>query len=237
MSKKVLFLIPPSSMDNEQMRYYSRLYPEVDFEFSNPYDPIPQVQQKLNEGIEIVAGRGNTAEAIRKRFPNVHVVQIQVTGYDVIRTLGQTDLSGATVAVITNNVDVSGLSIFEDLYSIRIISYLKIPFTKLENAIRDAVLRGAQYILGGALTCRMANEMGSPAKALPLVLGPESMSYAIHDIKQVQEAVEVEATRQGFLSRLLDSIDEGVISVDSKGKITLVNANAARMLQTPANLA
>ena len=134
--------------------------------------------------------------------------------------------------VITNNVDYRDWSIFEDLYSIRIISYLKIPFTKLENAIRDAVLRGAQYILGGALTCRMANEMGSPAKALPLVLGPESMSYAIHDIKQVQEAVEVEATRQGFLSRLLDSIDEGVISVDSKGKITLVNANAARMLQT-----
>ena len=60
MSKKVLFLIPPSSMDRTDA-HYSRLYPEVDFEFSNPYDPIPQVQQKLNEGIEIVAGSGNTA--------------------------------------------------------------------------------------------------------------------------------------------------------------------------------
>lgn len=237
MSKKVLFLIPRDSMDNEQRKYYSRLYPEVSFEFSDPYDPIPLVQQKINEGIEIVAGRGTTAEVIRERFPNIHVVKIQATGYDVIRSLGQTDLKGATVAVITSNVDISGLSVFEQLYSIRIIGYLKIPFAKLENTIRDAVLRGAQYILGGALTCRMANELQSPAKAILLALGPESMSAAIHDIKQVQEAIEIEAGRQGFLNRLLDSIDEGVISVDSNGKITLVNANAARLLRTSPNLA
>ncbi|NLO24946.1 MAG: sigma 54-interacting transcriptional regulator [Clostridiales bacterium] len=224
-------------MDNEQRKYYSRLYPEVSFEFSDPYDPIPLVQQKINEGIEIVAGRGTTAEVIRERFPNIHVVKIQATGYDVIRSLGQTDLKGATVAVITSNVDISGLSVFEQLYSIRIIGYLKIPFAKLENTIRDAVLRGAQYILGGALTCRMANELQSPAKAILLALGPESMSAAIHDIKQVQEAIEIEAGRQGFLNRLLDSIDEGVISVDSNGKITLVNANAARLLRTSPNLA
>ncbi len=237
MAKKVLFLIPRDSMDEEQRRYYNRVYPEIDFEFSDPYDPVTLVERKLKDGIEIVAGRGNTAASIRQNFPNLHVVQIQVTGYDVIRSLEQTDLSGATVAVITNNVDISGLSIFEQLYSIRIIGYLMVPFTKLENTIRDAVLRGAQYILGGALTCRMANELGIPAKAIPLVVGPESMSYAIHDIKQVQDAVEVEAARQGFLNRLLDSIGEGVISVDLKGKITLVNTNAARMLQVPPHFA
>lgn len=237
MNKKVLFLVPPSSVDNEQLGYYGKIYPEIDFEFSNPYDPLPLVQQKLNEGVEIVVGRGNTAETIRREFPKVHVVQIQVTGYDVIRTLEQIDLTGATVAVITNNVDISGLSIFEQLYSARIISYLRIPSDKIKNAIRDAALRGAHYILGGALTCRMANELGSPAKAIPLMLGPESMSYVIHDIKQVQEAIKLEAERQGFLNQLLDNIDEGIIYVDLKGKITLVNANASRMLEIPPRLA
>lgn len=237
MSKEILFLIPRNSMDEEQRNYYSRLYPEVMFEFSDPYDPIPLVRQKLQEGIEIVAGRGNTAETIRRSFPKIHVVEIQVTGYDVIRSLGQIDLAGATVAIITNNVNISGLTIFEQLYSFRIIGYLKVPFNKLENAIRNAVLQGAQYILGGALTCRMANEMGIPARAIPLSIGPECMSNAIHDIKQVQEAIEVEEERQGFLNRLLDSIDEGVISVDLTNKITLVNSNAARTLQISPHLA
>jgi transcriptional regulator with PAS, ATPase and Fis domain len=237
MSNKVLFLVPPDTMDNEQVQNYSSLYPEVDFEFSNAYDPISQVQQKLAEGVEIVAARGYTAENIRQRFPKVHVVKIQVTGYDIIRSLGQANLSGATVAVITNKVDLSGLSIFEDLYSIRIIGYLQIPLIKLEDAIRDAVLRGAHYILSGVFARRVANEMGCPAKAIPLVLGPESVSAAIHEIKQIQEAIEIEAERQEFLSQLLDSIDEGIISVDSKERITLVNANAARMLQTPVNMA
>lgn len=236
-AKKVLFLVPQASMDKEELKYYSRLYQDVDFVFSDPFDATSLVQQKINEGTEIIAGRGNTAESIRKKFPDVHVVQIQVTGYDVIRTLKQADLTGATVAVITNNVDVSGLSIFEKLYSIRIIGYLRVPFAKLENTIRDAVLRGAQYILGGALTCRMTNELGISAKAIPLVLGPESMINAIHDIKQVQKAIEIENTRQDFLNRLLDSVDEGIISVGPEEKIMLANANAARMLEIPAHLA
>lgn len=237
MAKKTLFLIPRNSMDEEQRNYYSRLYPEVMFELSDSYDPIPLVRQKLQEGIEIVAGRGNTAETIRRSFPKIHVVEIQVTGYDVIRSLEKIDLAGATVAIITNNVDISGLSIFEQLYSFRIIGYLKVPFNKMENTIRNAVLQGAQYIIGGALTCRMVNEMGVPARAIPLSIGPECMSNAIHDIRQVQEAIEVEEERQGFLNRLLDSINEGVISVDLTNRITLVNSNAARTLQISPHLA
>lgn len=230
MSKNILFLIPRESMSEEQLKYYNTIYPEVLFEFSDPFDPIPLVRQKVNEGFEIMAGRGTTAAAIRRNFPNIHVVQIQVTGYDIIRSLGQIDISNETVAVITSNVEILGLSIFEKLYNIRILDYLMVPISKLESVIRDAVLRGAKYILGGALPCKTANEMGIPAKAIPLALGPESISYAIHDIKQVQEAIKVEDARQGFLNRLLDSIDNGVISVDLTGKITLVNSNAARIL-------
>lgn len=230
MSKKILFLIPRESMSEEQLKYYGTLYSDVLFEFSDPFDPIPLVRQKVNEGFEIIAGRGNTAAAIRRNFPKIHVVQIQVTGYDIIRSLGQIDISNETVAVITSNVEILGLSIFEKLYNTRIIDYLMVPLNKLESVIRDAVLRGAKYILGGALPCKTANEMGIPAKAIPLALGPESISYAIHDVKQVQEAIKVEDARQGFLNRLLDSIDNGVISVDLTGNITLVNSNAARIL-------
>lgn len=237
MQKKLLFLVPRDSMDEEQRKYYSKLYTDVLFEFSDPYDPIPQVRQKVKEGIEIVGGRGNAAVAIRQEFSNLHVVQIQVTGYDVIRSLRRIDPTGATVAVITSNVDVSGLKIFEQLYSIHIIGYLMVPFSKLENTIRDAVINGAKYILGGALICRMAKDMNIPAQVIPLALGPESMVNAIHELKQVQKAIELENARQGFLNRLLDSIKEGVISTDLTGKITMVNANASRILQMSPRMA
>lgn len=231
MSKSVLFLVPRDTINEEQRRYYSTIYPEIVFEFSDPYDPVALVRKRVNEGFEIVAGRGNTAATIQKNFPSLHVVHIQVTAYDVIRSLEQINLTGTTVAVITNNVTVSGLSIFKQLYSIDIISYLKIPFNKMESTINDAIQRGAKFVLGGALTCKMVNELRAPVQAIPLALGPESIGYAIHDIQQVQKAIEIENARQGFINCLLDSIDAGVISVDQNDNITLANSNAAKILQ------
>ncbi|MBP7508735.1 MAG: sigma 54-interacting transcriptional regulator [Prolixibacteraceae bacterium] len=231
MTPKILFLVPKDSMDDKQLKYYRTVYPDVLFEFSDPYDPIPLVEEKLSEGPLIVAGRGNSATVIRKKFPNIHVVQIKITGYDIIRSLDKYNIAGTTIAVITNNLEISGLNIFEKLYSIRIISFLMVPFVNLENVIRDAMHQGADYILGGAITCKIANEMKISAKAIPLVLGNETLISTIHEIRQVQEAIKVENSRQNFISQLFDSIDNGIISVDHNGSIMLVNSIASRMLQ------
>ena len=106
-----------------------------------------------------------------------------------------------------------------------------VPFVNLENVIRDAMHQGADYILGGAITCKIANEMKISAKAIPLVLGNETLISTIHEIRQVQEAIKVENSRQNFISQLFDSIDNGIISVDHNGSIMLVNSIASRMLQ------
>ena len=61
MPKKILFLIPNDSMTDDQRQYYQTLYPEVEFASADPYDPMKIAREKLREGIEIIAGRGNTA--------------------------------------------------------------------------------------------------------------------------------------------------------------------------------
>ena len=45
MTPKILFLVPKDSMDDKQLKYYRTVYPDVLFEFSDPYDPIPLVEE------------------------------------------------------------------------------------------------------------------------------------------------------------------------------------------------
>ncbi|MEG1773486.1 MAG: sigma 54-interacting transcriptional regulator, partial [Oscillospiraceae bacterium] len=228
MQKKILFLIPRDSMSDSERSYYKSLYPEVEFASADPYNPMQIAKEKLREGVEIIAGRGNTAVAIRHGMPDIHVVEIPITGYDIIHSLGHTDFKGKTIAVITNNADIIGINLFEQLYGVRILSYMMVPFGQLSETIRDAVAHGAEYVVGGAITCKAARELGVPARMI--CLGRESMARAIHEIRQVQEAIEIEAQRQGFINRLIDNIAEGVISLDLENRITLVNANAERAL-------
>lgn len=235
MTKRVLFLIPRDSMSDAQRNYYRSLYPEVEFASADPYNPMKIAREKLREGIEIIAGRGNTAVVIRREMPDIHVVEIPITGYDIIHSLGHTDFKGKTIAVITNNAEIIGLELFEQLYQVKILSYILVPFSELDRTIRDARARGAAYIIGGAVTCKAARELGAPARMI--FLGPESMAQAVHEIRQVQGAIEVEAQRLGFIDRLIDNIAEGVLSVDLKERITFVNANAARMMGIKQNQA
>ena len=228
MPKKILFLIPNDSMTDDQRQYYQTLYPEVEFASADPYDPMKIAREKLREGIEIIAGRGNTAVTIRNGMPDIHVVEIPITGYDIIRSLGHTNFSGKTIAVITNNADIIGLEMFEKLYQIRIFGYMRIPFSRLRETILEAVSRGTEYVVGGAITCKAARELGVPTRMV--TLGPESMSRAMHEIRQIQEAIEIEAQRLGFIEQLINNITEGVISVDPDETVLTLNPNAGRML-------
>lgn len=226
--KKVLFLIPKESMNDEERDYYTKLDPEIEFAFSDTDKIVETAKEKIRRGAEIVAGRGNTAFVIRQAIPSAQVIEIPITAYDIVRSLRQAKMRGKTVAVVTNHANIIGLDLFEEAFGVRFLRYLFTPFERLPEKIAEAVSLGAQIVLGGAITCKAAQRVGVPS--LTIQLGPESMQRALGEIRQMREAIEIEAARQGFLNRLIDNMDEGVLSVGPDGCVLLSNAAAERIL-------
>ena len=228
MAKTVLFIVPNGAMPVKQRDQYATLYPHMDFASVEPMRPLDKVRKMLRETTEIVVGRGNTAIAVQQAYPNMHVVKIPITAYDVIRAINPATCSGKTLAVITIHADIIGLEIFADTFNIRILNYLLTPASQMHETICDAMAKGADIIIGGSITRNAAKNMGISVITFPL--GPESIQQVLNEVQQIQAALEMEATRQSFVNKLMDNIPEGVVAVDTEGRLTTVNAAAKRLL-------
>lgn len=228
MAKSVLCLLPSESMTEEERYYYVEMYPHIDFETVDAFRPLDIIPQKLQSGIEIIIGRGRTAANIRKAFPNVHVVEIPITAYDVIRSINTADYHGKTIAVITNKANIIGIDLIAQLYPMRILNYLLTPLKDTRKVILDAFSKGADLVMGGSITRVIARSLDLPN--VTFLLGPESMQQVLNEVSQVQSTIEIEVGRQGFINNLMDNLMEGVVAVDDKKRITTINAVGKRIL-------
>ncbi len=228
MKHDTLFFMPAASVSQEDRQYYTKRYPDIRFATLNPVHPMHEIREGLRENISIAVGRGNTIVQIKKTYPHLHTVEIPITAYDVIRSIDAAECRGRTIAVITNNAGVIGLDMFAPLLGINLITYLFTPMEKLPETIRKAVASGADIVMGGAITCKVAGELHVPSRIFQL--GPESMQQAIGEIARLRASINLEVARQGFIARLMDNIAEGVVAVDLEGRVTSVNSVAERML-------
>lgn len=178
----------------------------------------------MTSDIKIIAARANSAKIIKQLLPHINVIEIPITGYDVIRSFNAAKYYGKSIAIITTVGDISGIDIFEKAFKIKILSYLATPLDKLESVILDAISKGAEVILGGAITCKAVNKLGFQSSTLQL--GPESVYRTLKEIDNIKASLEIEASRQGIMNKLMDNIVEGVIVLDRKKNIVSLNSIA-----------
>lgn len=222
--EKILFLVPLNSISKKDLNNYSEIYPDVKFAFSNTDSLKTVLKEKMTSNIEIIAARANSAKIIKELLPHTKVIEIPISGYDVIRSFNAAKFHGKTIAIITTVSDIYGLNTFEKAFNIKILNYLSTPLDKIETIIIDAISKGAEVILGGALTCRAVEKLGFQSTTIQL--GPESVHRTLKEIKNINESLEIEASRQGFINKLMDNIVEGVILLDQDQNVILVNSIA-----------
>lgn len=230
---KILFLVPKQSISNEQIKYYKKIYSYIDFFSTDPYNPMLITDTVSLSNYKIIVARGNTASVLKDKFPHIHVIKIPVTPYDIIRSFSTfNNITGKTIALITNNAEIMGLNIFEQLYGVRILNYQLTPFKDFKYTINNAILNNAEYILGGAITCTAAKEMNVNYKMLKLA--PESMDRIIHEIGQVISVIDLENKHTQFINNLLNTIDKILISTDINNNINLISNEAEHIFNIKA---
>ena len=56
---------------------------------------VEKARELINGGTEIIISRGGTAKAIKETFPDIIVVELPITGFDILRTVHRPAAWGA----------------------------------------------------------------------------------------------------------------------------------------------
>jgi len=189
------------------------------------------------QGVEVLISRGGTAIAIRKKVTNLPIVEVQVSGYDLIRVLHQAQQE-------TNRIAVVGFSPFtygiEDLGNIMGLN-LKVLTLKeewhdqphcIEKKLIEIKEQNYPWVVGDNISVKIAKQLGM--NALLIRSGKETLAQAILEAERVAQIRKQEIEKTKHIESIINFAYDGIIGVDQSGIIDTFNPRAEEIFEKKA---
>ncbi len=214
---------------------------EVKKEQSLPFDVVvgnleEGVRQALEaekKGAQVIISRGGTASLIQQHV-KVTVMEIPVTGYDILRVIYPLSGQNRTVAILGYQNVVLGCRTAAKILGIpireEIILGLNGPVTdwkdvraQVERMIRED---GVNTIIGDINVQTKLDFPGIDMRVI--VSGRESIIPAVEEAARIVKVREEEQKAAQRLQAILNFVHDGIIATDEHGNITVMNPAAKK---------
>ena len=181
----------------------------------------------IYQGSEVIISRGGTAALLRSKL-SIPIVEIKVTGYDVMRALHPYIGTNRKIAIVGYQNVVHGCRIFGELFGLS-IRELIIPSEEIDKdweAAQQEVRRlvaenDIDVVIGDSL---VKGRLKVDNIEIQMVeSGKEAIIQAIEEARHIVQVREDERRAYERLRTIIHSVHDGVVATDEKGCITAVN--------------
>jgi len=182
--------------------------------------------------IDVVISRGGTAIAIKRKIIELPVVEVQVSGFDLIRVLHQVRQETNRVAVVGFYPFTYGIKGLEDIMNIDIEiltlneNWYEHPLY-IEKKLKEIKMQGYNWVVGDNISVKVAKQLGM--NALLIKSGKEALMQSILEAERVAEVRKRELEKTKRIKSIIDFAYEGIITVDQKGVIDTFNPQAVKI--------
>ncbi|MBU8769091.1 sigma-54-dependent Fis family transcriptional regulator [Cytobacillus oceanisediminis] len=182
-------------------------------------------------GTEVIISRGTLGLKLIESDLSIPVVQIPITGYDLLRTIKEAQKLGQKIGIADTRDVLQGIQTIESVLGFSIEKHCVIVPEEAEAAVEALCKKKIDVLIGKSIyTNKVKNDS---IKTVILTSGEESVIQAIHEARSLIEVRRTELKRTKELQAILDFIADGVIAVDEKGVITVCNPSVYSILNLP----
>lgn len=186
--------------------------------------------------VDVIVARGATAEIIMNSPVMTPVVEIPMSGQDLAKVLREakqrTGLPHPRIALMAFPAIQRDLEVFASLLDINLDIYdVQSDMRNIERQVTRAKHDGADIIVAGSVTARIARERGLPS--IQLDPGDVSLRSALLEAKKVAYARKLDKAKTQRFKAVMESSRDGILVVDANGAIIAVNLAARRILRLP----
>ncbi len=191
---------------------------------------VIEAEKAKEQGKVVVISRGGTAKVIKENV-DIPVVEIKVTGYDLLRVLNKYKDVNKNIAVIGYENVVSGAKVISDILDFDIKYFPVLEESEVEKNIEMAHELGMDIIIGDTIAVRIAKEKGMKYELIRS--GNEAILNSIEEARKLYETIQIEREKNQRDRILLDFLNEGVIAVNKNGEIITYNPMAEEIFGLP----
>ncbi|MFZ5753454.1 MAG: sigma 54-interacting transcriptional regulator [Bacillota bacterium] len=231
--KRICLIAPYKELAELAWQAKQELNLAIDIKEGNLEEGIAPALEAQRRGAQVIISRGGTASIIRKQV-DVPVVEINVTGYDILKTLHQYRDSTTTIGIVGYQNVVYGCQTIASILNIPIQEIIipnddgNINWSGIKEQMTELVERNGIKVIVGDTTA--ASKLGGLNVDVHLITsGKEAIIQAIEESCHIIRVREQEEEKAKKFQIVLDFVRDAVIATDEKGLITVVNPMAEKI--------
>lgn len=189
------------------------------------------------QGVEVLISRGGTAIAIKKKVTNLPVVEVQVSGYDLIRVLHHAQQETDRIAIVGFSPFTYGIEDLGDIMglNLKVLTLKKDWYDQphyIEKKLIEIKEQNYHWVVGDNISVKIAKQLGM--NTLLIRSGKETLTQAILEAERVAKVKKQEIEKTKRIESIINFAYEGIISVDQKGVIDTFNPWAEEIFEKKA---
>lgn len=225
---RIVFLAPDISMFERAHELFQAQHSDIHIEKGLLSEGVAIASVLIAKGAEIIITRGGTASALKNAGLEATIVEIPITGFDIIRTLEKAKLHGRKIGAVSFPSILHGIDFLGPALGVDIRLYPIYQESEADGQVLQAFRDGADVVLGGVITGIAARKYNYPYESIDS--GTEGILQAAQEAKRIAHARNLEKTKTSLFRAVLDYAYEGFILVDKECRITFFNPIAERIL-------
>ncbi|WP_312561580.1 sigma 54-interacting transcriptional regulator [Anaerospora sp.] len=185
-----------------------------------------KVIETMHFDCDAIIARGVTASALQTVYPHIPVINLPVTGYDVINAVMycRRQFHAQRIAVMGSDSMIYGVQNISGALGVDIQCYRVMEEEDAEQCVKVAAQSGVDAIISGAMTVEIAKRHG--LKAILIESGKEAILQAIGEAMRTARVAKHNQEIAERVKAIMDHAYEGVLAIDEKGVITVFNKTA-----------
>lgn len=232
---KLAFLVPRREMVDYVKQTAAELkIGDVDTKLASMRDVAVKALECIQNGADVLVARGYQAKLIKK-VTNVPVVEITMTGQEMAMLVHQAKCrlkkERPVIGVVGSQNMFPNMSLFNEIFGVELKTYFVSSSEDINDAVSQMYHDGVDLMIGGDTAIAQAEKLDLRYLFLSSHTG-DSIREAFDVAQRVGYASDLEKEKAAELKTLLDYSFNGIIQLDSQGKVSVMNHVAEAMLQT-----
>ena len=185
-------------------------------------------QDAIASGAMALVSRGSIAHTIRMSGVGVPVIEIPLTGFDIIELLDQARQFSNRIAVVAFDNLIEGALGIASILGLELLTYRITGPEDAEQGVRHMYDEGLRVLIGGGRAVEVGKSLGM--KSFLIRSRTAGVLSAIQEADRMVQTIVRERVTSARRDVMLDSMPEAIISLDADGGIIHYNQLAARLL-------
>ncbi len=218
---RISFLAPDISMFERARELFRTQHRDIHIEKGLLSEGVVIASALIAQGTEIIITRGGTATALRNAGLEATIVEIPITGFDIVRTIEKAKRHGRKIGAVSFPSILWGVDFLGSALGVDIRLYPLHDETEADEQVAQAFRDGAAVVMGGFITGIAARKGNFPYELIDS--GAEGILQAAQEAKRIAHARDLEKTKTRLFQAVIDYAYEGFILVDKQCHVTFFN--------------